>query len=120
MSTFKSAVTSQGDVLALAFEGPIDEDVQFPAVDGAAKTLKINLAKISSINSVGIREWLDWIKPLAEKMAIVLENCPKSMVLQFNMVEGFLPPKATVTSFFVPYFCDKCDLEKNILFTIGK
>ena len=120
MSSFKSTAASQGDTLLLTFEGSIDEDVQFPQIDAALKSMKIDLGKISSINSVGIREWLDWIKPLSERLSIVLENCPKSMVLQFNMVEGFLPAKATVTSFQVPYFCDKCDIEKNILFTLGK
>ena len=121
MSAFKSTAQVDGENLSLNFEGSIDEDVTFPQVDaGNVKKLKINLAAISSINSVGIREWLDWIKPIAEKVSIVLENCPKSMVFQFNMVEGFLPPKASVTSFYVPYFCDKCDLEKNVLFTVGK
>jgi hypothetical protein len=121
MSAFKSTAQADGENLSLNFEGPIDEDVTFPQVDtGNVKKMKINLAAISSINSVGIREWLDWIRPIAEKVSIVLENCPKSMVFQFNMVEGFLPPRATVSSFYVPYFCDQCDLEKNILFTVGK
>jgi hypothetical protein len=79
----------------------------------------IDLSGIRTINSVGIREWLHWVGPAAEARDIVLERCPKAMVFQFNMVEGFLPARVQVASFFVPYFCEACDREDSILFTIG-
>ncbi|MES2857314.1 MAG: hypothetical protein V4692_15700 [Bdellovibrionota bacterium] len=121
MSAFTSSAQSSGDTLRLTLAGTIDEDVTFPKVeDGPQTKIVIDLKDIKTINSVGIREWLNWIKPLTEKFEIVLENCPKAMVFQFNMVEGFLPPKAKVTSFFVPFYCESCDREDNVLFTVGK
>jgi hypothetical protein len=36
------------------------------------------------------------------------------------MVEGFLPPRSSVRSFQVPFFCEKCDREQDFLFTVGK
>jgi hypothetical protein len=36
------------------------------------------------------------------------------------MVDGFLPIGAQVESFYVPYFCDTCDAEHNVLFTVGE
>lgn len=121
MSEFKSVPTENGQDLRLAFSGTIDEDVEFPTVEaGKYKTITLDLTSIKAINSVGIREWLNWIRPLAEKSDFVLENAPKAMVFQFNMVEGFLPPKARVASFFVPFYSESADKEANILFTVGK
>jgi hypothetical protein len=121
MSEFKAHETPEGDKLRLAFEGTIDEDVVFPPVDASKfKTIVLDLKNVKSINSVGIREWLNWIRPLAEKSDFVLENCPKAVVFQFNMVEGFLPPRSTVSSFYVPFYCEKCDKEDSVLFNVGK
>ncbi len=121
MSEFKSTASENGSNLRLAFEGTIDEDVEFPAVEaGKYQQVTLDLANVKAINSVGIREWLNWIRPLAEKSDFVLENCPKAMVFQFNMVEGFLPPRSKVASFFVPFYSESEDKEANVLFTVGK
>ncbi len=121
MSQFKSTLKSDGGVLKLAFEGMIDEDVAFPQVElKDYKAIHLDLQGIKAINSVGIREWLDWIRPLSEKLQIHLFNCPKTIVFQFNMVEGFLPPKSLVESFYVPFFCEKCDREENVLVKPGR
>jgi hypothetical protein len=121
MSEFKAHETPEGDVLRLAFEGTIDEDVVFPPVDPSRfKKIVLDLKAVKSINSVGIREWLNWIRPLAEKADFVLEHCPKAVVFQFNMVEGFLPARSTVSSFYVPFYCEKCDKEDSVLFNVGK
>jgi hypothetical protein len=120
MSEFKSQQTQSGSNLALAFTGVIDEDVEFPQVTPPEGELHIDLQNVSSINSVGIREWLNWITPLAEKSKVILMNAPKALVFQFNMVEGFLPKNAKVNSFYVPYFCETCDQEYNVLFNVGK
>ena len=118
---FKSTVQNNGGVVQLKFSGTIDEDAQFPAVDlGGANQMEIDLNEIKSINSVGIRGWLDWIRPLAEKAAIRLINSPKAMVFQFNMVNGFLPPGTVVQSFYVPFYSETQDREENVLFTVGK
>lgn len=121
MSEFKYSQKVEGTNLILAFEGTIDEDVVFPVVDVAGQSqVTIDLMGIKTINSVGIREWLNWIKPLSESSSIVLMNCPKAMVFQFNMVEGFLPARSTVASFYVPFYCEKCDREDNVLFKVGE
>lgn len=121
MSEFKATQQQEGANLVLSFEGTIDEDVSFPSVDAsAANSVVIDLHGVRSINSVGIREWLNWIKPLADQKPMVLQRAPKAIVFQFNMVEGFLPKNASVTSFYVPFYCDTCDKENNVLFSVGK
>ena len=121
MTTFNVKQKINGTELQLDLGGAIDEDVQFPVLNLAAvKQVVFDLQAVKSINSVGIREWLNWIKPISEKTQIIMKNCPKTMVFQFNMVEGFLPKGAKVSSLFVPFFCEKCDKEENVLFHIGQ
>ncbi len=121
MSGFKVEQSTIGDELNLVLSGTIDEDVQFPVLDiTTVKKINFDLKDVKSINSVGIREWLNWIKPLSEKTRVTMKNCPKTLVFQFNMVEGFLPKGSQVESLYVPFFCEKCDLEENVLFHIGK
>lgn len=120
MTEFKFTQRSDGGILYLGFEGSIDEDAKFPPLEGIlAKKIIIDLFGVRAINSVGIREWLSWIRPVATKVEIQFERCQKSIVLQFNMVEGFLPVKASVGSFYVPFFCDKCGYEGSHLFKVG-
>jgi hypothetical protein len=121
MSDFKYQEKTDGESLLLIFEGVIDEESKFPPVDPAKnKRIMIDLKGIRSINSVGIREWLNWIRPLSETAQIVFLHTPKALVFQMNMVEGFLPKTATVKSFYVPFYCEACDKEENVLFTVGK
>lgn len=121
MADFRVLEKADGANLLFVFEGPIDEDVQFPPMDTSKyKVLFVDLKGVTAINSVGIREWLNWIKPLTEKVQVVLMKCPKPLVFQLNMVEGFLPKNAVVKSFFVPFYCEKCDKEENILFNVGQ
>ena len=36
------------------------------------------------------------------------------------MVEGFLPSKAQVASFYVPFYSESADSEENVLFHVGQ
>jgi ABC-type transporter Mla MlaB component len=120
MSDLRHNQEMNGTTTILHLAGVIDEDVVFPVMSALPGDLNVDLANVSSINSVGIREWLNWIRPLAEKSKVTLQNCPKSLVLQMNMVEGFLPKNGQVVSFYVPYYCETCDREHNVLFEMGK
>jgi hypothetical protein len=121
MSDFKFQEKTDGEALLLIFEGVIDEESKFPAVDGNKhKRVMVDLKGIRSINSVGIREWLNWIRPLSETSQVVFLKTPKALVFQMNMVEGFLPKNGTVKSFYVPFYCEACDKEENVLFTVGQ
>lgn len=121
MANFSVQQKINGKELLLSLSGAIDEDVQFPVLNlGGIEQVLFDLKDVKSINSVGIREWLNWVKPISEQSQLSLKNCPKALVFQFNMVEGFLPKGAKVQSLYVPFFCEKCDKEENILFSFGK
>jgi anti-anti-sigma regulatory factor len=120
MAQLKVNQKLDGETLKLSFVGSIDEDATLESIAlGKAKRIEINLEKVASINSCGIREWIKWVKTAPAGASITLISCPKIIVDQINMVSGFLPDTATVESFYVPYFCDANDNEKMVLFRKG-
>lgn len=109
----------EGAKLKLKMGGTIDEDADFSQIAIAGNPeIDINLQSLKSINSCGIREWIQWIGQAAGAK-ITFSECPKVIVDQINMVDGFLPANAKVMSFYVPYYNDDSGSEKNILFNYG-
>ena len=120
MSKFDIKVDKNADVFKVAMSGTIDEDVDFnPYSLAGAKEVQLELGAIKGINSCGIREWIKWIGS-ATGAKVVYSQCPKVIVDQINMVDGFLPANGKVQSFYVPYYNDDSGSEKSILFTYGK
>lgn len=102
-----------------SFFGQIDEEAKFPVVSDVSGEVVIDLDGVKAINSVGIRTWLQWFKSFGDCHYTFLK-CPKSVVMQMNMVEGFLPDNSYVQSFYVPYYCESCDEEIAQLFNVGQ
>lgn len=119
MSKFDIKMEKSGDQFKVNVSGVIDEDVDFNAYSLAgASNIEMNLGDVKSINSCGIREWIKWMGTVSGAK-VVYHNCPKIIVDQINMVQGFLPANGKVMSFFVPYYSDNSGAEKNILFKYG-
>ncbi len=113
--------TQEGANVVVHLSGNVDEDSNFQAIDGGtASSIILDLEKITAINSVGIREWIKWIKEFPPTVQLSLRKCPKIIVDQVNMVAGFLPAGAKIESFFVPYYSDSSGSEKMVLFESGK
>jgi hypothetical protein len=120
MGKYDIKVDKAGNQFKVSVNGVIDEDVDFTAfsLEGAGQ-VELNLGQVKSINSCGIREWIKWIGT-AKSASVVYNECPKIIVDQINMVQGFLPASGKVNSFYVPYYNDDSGSEKNVLFTNGK
>lgn len=119
MSKLDVKLDKASDKLSVQMAGTIDEDVDFSQFNLAGnQQIEVELAGVKSINSCGIREWIKWMGT-AGPAKIVFNNCPKVIVDQINMVDGFLPSSAKVNSFFVPYYNDESGSEKNVLFRYG-
>ena len=84
------------------------------------KDLIIDMGGINYINSIGIKNWVLWTRKIPAGLNVAFQNCPMCIVNQMSMVVDFLPKGATVQSFYLPFFCDKCNGEKNILIEKGK
>lgn len=104
-------ISTQNGTAEVAFVGDIDEDTVFPEFETKdLKLLVFDLEEVKSINSVGIRDWINWRKKFPQGLQFYYKNCPKVIVDQFNILEGFLPAKSVIESFYVPYYCESCDL----------
>lgn len=120
MNRFSIQVDKQGGSFKVKVAGNIDEDVDFNAHSLAgAQNVELQLANIKSINSCGIREWIKWINTAGPAQVKYVE-CPKIIVDQINMVQGFLPVQGEVESFFVPFYSEGSGSEKAILFRNGQ
>jgi hypothetical protein len=119
MAKFDVKTKKNGENLDVILAGSIDEDADFTQLNLAgAGQIEIGMAGLKSINSCGIREWIKWLST-APAASITFKECPKVIVDQINMVDGFLPGNAKVHSFFVPYYNDEAGSEKNVLFRFG-
>lgn len=113
--------TRNGDQMTLALTGNLNENAEFPQLDvNGVREVVLDLSGIKMLNSVGLRSWLLWIKTFAQKTGLVFVNCPRHVVDQMNILDGFLPTHARVDSFFVPYFCESCDATESILARRGQ
>lgn len=104
----------------LVLSGLIDET--FPTAEikiSPTKELVVLLGEVKTINSLGIREWIKFMQKLPNEKINFL-NCPKIFIDQINAVQGFIPAKSKVLSFFVPYFNEDTEAEKSFLFTYEK
>lgn len=120
MAKFEIQIDKSGSAWKVNLGGVIDEDGDFnPHSLAGAPAVELHLGNIKSINSCGIREWIKWIGT-AQSAPVSYFECPKIIVDQINMVQGFLPAHGKVMSFYVPYYSDDSGSEKNVLFKAGK
>lgn len=119
MGQFKFEVKGGPPKVGLNLAGNIDEDTDFSQINLAGSSeVEIDLEKVKSINSCGIREWIKWLGTVPQAK-FYFSNCPKVIVDQINLVDGFLPKTSKVVSFYVPYYNDDEGSEKNVLFKYG-
>lgn len=116
-----SKLESQLDGNKLSLSGSLDEEATLPVLNPTpGSEILLDLSGVTSVNSIGIRTWLTWITPLSEQITFVFDKVPHAVVLQINMIEGFLPKTAKVNSFYVPIYSEATDEEDQVLLTVGQ
>jgi anti-anti-sigma regulatory factor len=114
---FQASVQSRDEVTYVKLSGVIDEDNELNALADklGQGTAVIDVSEIERINSCGVRDWVNWLSK-AEKggASVVLVECSPAIVAQINLVNNFTGA-GVVKSFYAPYFCPNCDLEKVLL-----
>ncbi len=100
--------------------GSIDETFgQSTTLLPLAGEVVLNLKDLKSINSTGIREWIKQMQKM-KSVKIIFMECPKVFIDQVNMVQGFAPENSKIMSFYVPFFNETTESEKNVLFSHGE
>ena len=97
--------------------GVIDEDVNFSVIvdhfkgmQASERSLRLDLAYVSRMNSCGVREWILFLDKIAPVISsLVFTRVCEPMVEQANMTSGiFGKTRGAVQSFQAPYHCDSC------------
>src|SRR5262245_28081505 len=114
---FQAVVHHRDDVTYVKLSGVIDEDNELSELTDriGVGTTVIDLGEIERINSCGVRDWVNWLTKIEKNGAkAVLVECSPAIVAQINLVNNFTG-NGVVKSFFAPYFCPACELEKVLL-----
>lgn len=101
--------------VALRLDGIIDEhnglEDLLPSV-GEGHTLLVDLGGVKRMNSVGVRDWVNWMRALRQRWkSIVLFDCPPPVMNEVNFVKNFAEG-AVITTFQAPTFCGQCKKEE--------
>jgi len=110
---------STGTTQKIAFIGKINEDSEMvfkTIISSLPPSQKIifNFSQVTSINSLGVRSWITFLRSLNDTLEIIFQECTPDVIMQINMIPSFLG-KGTVESFYVNYICDTCDKETREL-----
>jgi anti-anti-sigma regulatory factor len=110
------SVDRVGDTDVVAIEGEMDDQATLAdLVDQLGPKVVVDLGGVRFINSVGVREWIIFLRSMADAGAqVVLRNCSEPMVHQMNMVVE-ARGQAQVESFHAPYLCEACAAERSVI-----
>lgn len=112
---------NDGDSFFIVLSGSINEEdsdfweMQLPP----AKTFSLDLSGVRAINSLGIREFINWTKKLEPYESINFHRCPKVFIDQVNLIPNLIPERTKIKSFLVPYFDPSTEEEKSVSFVEG-
>lgn len=99
----------------VALSGTMNEGSDLAPLMKLPQPLVIDLAKLDRINSIGVRNWMDFVKQCDRAgTAPTIERCSPVIVGQMSMITTFMG-KARVKSVNVPYFCPACRNEHEQL-----
>ena len=115
-------IENRDDRELVYFNGQINEDAEVVLGNLKAKLGSqciFNFKDIKSINSCGVRAWINFMRDIEAGRRIAFEECPPEVVSQINMIPNF-KGKAEIRSVYASYSCENCDHQKWQLFEKGK
>ena len=101
----------------IELSGAIDENARLTELVPASRGghLVLDLAGVTFINSLGVRDWIRMQQGLTERgVQVTLRAVAEPLVQQLNMIIA-ARGTAQVASFFAPYACDGCGREDTLL-----
>lgn len=98
--------------LTVQMEGPIGETTpMFNLPLAGLKEITLDMGKVTTINSIGIKQWITWTLKIPRDCIVKMQNCPFIIGSQASMVVGFTKPNMKIESLRLPYICSECDHE---------
>ncbi|MCX6126442.1 MAG: hypothetical protein NTV34_17040 [Proteobacteria bacterium] len=111
-------VENVGLKAVVRLEGPIDESVAtclMPLLKIPNGPCVFDMSKISSINSLGVRAWINVMRSFRDTHDISFQKCPADIVMQVNAIPSFAG-SAGIESIFASFFCTACSASTTIEF----
>lgn len=123
-NSFKRKAELKHGIYSIVLSGSINETADFGSIPvDELNQVFIDFSTVKYINSSGIKKWIVWLTELQNKkkksFEMYFSNCPKPIVDQMNLVKGFMPVGTIVKSFYVPYFCEICNVSESYLFKLN-
>src|SRR5262245_13515961 len=106
------ALATAGDAVMVSVSGLVDERFQGLGDVGGAKSLVVDISRMTRMTSFGVRQWLKAMGALPKAIPIYLVGCPTFFVDQLNMVLNF-GGAAKVLTVVAPYTCTSCGVESG-------
>ena len=104
------AKVTPGGVREVRVSGAIDGRAQLGALLESAQVLRIDLAGVTRIDSLGVREWIRVTAAIPEATEVVWVATGVPMATQLTMISHFAD-RARIESIHVPCRCTRCGLE---------
>ncbi len=115
-------VEKKGDREKISFVGDINEDAEVhlkSIVTSIGPKVTFNLRGVTSVNSCGVRAWINFMRDAERNRDIVFEECTPEIVSQINMIPNFRG-SAHIKSVYAGYACDSCEIQQWKLFEEGR
>jgi anti-anti-sigma regulatory factor len=99
----------------LVLAGSIDESSELDKLLGYAQNgaLVLDLAGVTFINSLGVRDWIRMLAAAAQRnITVELRRVSEPVIHQLNMI---VATRTRTHSFYAPYACDGCGREESML-----
>lgn len=116
--SFELQVQPLGEGTLITIAGTLDESARLQTAVAQAKApVTVDLASVRLVDSVGVREWVDFLRALPRP--VTLRRCAEPMVFQFGVVPETLQD-ARVESVLAPYECEVCGVSRRLEVPLGE
>lgn len=97
----------------------LNEDTVLPGLIQHPRLI-VDFQNLKHVNSFGIKKWCQWMKQHNTVRTIILDHCPYIFSRSFPIVVGMVGGNTRVRSLYVPYFSEKTNERKDILYKHGE
>lgn len=107
---------TDGNPVRIALAGRIDEGARLGDLVGTIPPgpVAIDTAGITFVNSVGMRDWIRFLRALRDRGQPTLERVADVLVTQMNLL-GEVRGTLKIVSFHAQYVCNACGFEDTPL-----
>jgi len=100
-----------GSTITLA--GYINDGTDLTELTRVPGPLRVDLAGVERINSVGVKTWVHFVRDLERAgTQLTCERCSPVIVQQISMISNFMGTRTHVKSLYVVYACPTCNAER--------